>query len=51
MPAAFSACVRAGGRVRTISHGKEYFHVCFKPGPGGHSKSVRGEMHHKKSKK
>lgn len=31
MPAGFDACVKSGGRVRTISMGKgKYRHVCFK---------------------
>lgn len=43
MPAAFNACVKGGGRVRTISRGNSYIHVCFSGG-----KSYAGEVHHKK---
>jgi hypothetical protein len=40
MPAAFEACVKNGGRVRTkrLSEGK-YMHICFKDG-----KSYAGEV-------
>ena len=51
MPAAFEKCVRAGGRVRTISgpskeHGLvrgQFVRFCFVNG-----KSFRGEVRHKK---
>ena len=45
MPAAFEACVRKGGRVRTksLSEGR-YMHVCFLKG-----KSYAGEVKKAKS--
>jgi hypothetical protein len=42
MPPAFTRCVASGGRVRTISHGRTYQHVCFSGG-----KSYAGEVHTK----
>ena len=46
MPQAFVRCVRGGGRVRTISHGKNaYQYVCYRGG-----RSYAGEVHHKKEK-
>jgi hypothetical protein len=40
MPAAFDACVKSGGRVRTKRVGKgQYMHICFKDG-----KSYAGEV-------
>lgn len=42
MPQAFDACVKGGGRVRTIKiKGGRYMHVCF---PKGGGKSVAGEV-------
>lgn len=47
MPKAFTKCVRNGGRVRTVSRGKnKYQHVCFKNG-----KSTAGEVKTKKRKR
>lgn len=47
MPAAFDACVKAGGRVRTkrLSKGR-YIHICFLKG-----KSYPGEVKTKKKGK
>lgn len=47
MPAAFTRCVKAGGRVRTkkLSGGK-YIHLCFLKG-----KSYAGEVKQAKGKK
>ena len=46
MPAAFDACVKNGGRVRTMKRGgKKYQHVCFQDG-----KSVAGHIKTKKGK-
>lgn len=42
MPAAFDACVKAGGRVRTKQlEGGRYMHICFKDGKSyaGHVKT------------
>ena len=45
MPKAFTACVQKGGRVRTISIGKnKYMPVCFLGG-----KSFQGHIHTKKT--
>ncbi|HKB54564.1 MAG TPA: hypothetical protein VKD22_11230 [Ramlibacter sp.] len=47
MPKAFDACVRGGGRVRTITpKSGVYLYVCWLNG-----KSYRGELHHKKKRK
>jgi len=44
MPKAFDACVKSGGRVRTITPKKgTYIHVCFLNG-----KSYHGEVKHTK---
>lgn len=46
MPAAFDACVKNGGRVRTKSLSKgRYMHICFLKG-----KSYAGEVKTKKAK-
>lgn len=46
MPKAFDDCVKNGGRVRTIKHGKDkYQHICFING-----KSYAGEVKTKKKK-
>lgn len=46
MPAAFLACVKKGGRVRTIVPKKGvYVHVCYLDG-----KAHRSEIHHKKKR-
>lgn len=29
MPKDFDKCVKRGGRVRTVSAGEEYFHMCY----------------------
>lgn len=51
MPKAFENCVKRGGKVRTISHGDSYQHICVLPGkskgPRG-GKTVAGEVKHKK---
>lgn len=45
MPAPFNACVKNGGRVRTMPVGKgKYMHVCFING-----KSYAGEVKTKKT--
>ena len=42
MPKKFEACVKAGGKVRTISlSGNKYMHICI---PKGGGKSVSGEV-------
>jgi hypothetical protein len=42
MPANFDACVKAGGKVRTKSIGKnQYIHICF---PKGGGPSISGEV-------
>lgn len=42
MPAAFDACVKAGGKVITKSFkGGKYMHICF---PKGGGPSVSGEV-------
>jgi len=47
MPAAFDACVKGGGRVRTKALPKgHYIHICFKGG-----KSYAGEVKMKKDMK
>ena len=47
MPEAFDRCVKAGGRVRTISAGKgKYRHVCYKGG-----KAYAGYIKTKKTQK
>jgi len=47
MPKAFDACVRGGGRVRTITpKSGVYLYVCWLNG-----KSYRGELHHKRKRK
>ena len=47
MPAAFDRCVKNGGKIRTVSLGKDkYMHVCF---PKGGGSSVSGEEKVKKS--
>lgn len=40
MPEAFDKCRKGGGKIRTVSRGKKYFHICI---PKGGGKSVRGE--------
>jgi hypothetical protein len=47
MPEKFMACVKGGGRVRTIMVGKDgkYMHVCYPPGGGS---PVHGEIKMKK---
>ena len=46
MPADFEACVKNGGRVRTIKVGaNKYMHVCYKDG-----KSTHGEVKTKQPK-
>jgi len=49
MPKKFLACVKKGGRVRTIKpkgkKSKTYLHVCY-PKRGG--SPVRGEVKHRK---
>jgi len=47
MPAAFDACVKNGGRVRTKSglKGGKYLHICYKG-----DKSYAGEVKKKKGK-
>lgn len=46
MPAAFDACVAAGGKVRTKQIGKKkYMRICFKGG-----KSYQGEVKTRKKK-
>lgn len=46
MPAGFDKCVKNGGRVRTVSVGKNrFFRVCFLNG-----KSFKGETKTKKKK-
>jgi len=45
MPAAFTKCVKEGGKVRTKSLGSgKYMHICFKNG-----KSYAGEVKVKKT--
>jgi len=56
MPADFEACVKRGGRVRTVSgpnkkfglKAGEYVNFCFDKGKGG--KSFRGEVKTKQKK-
>ena len=48
MPAAFTNCVKKGGKVRTVQINKKkgtYMHVCYLKG-----KSYPGEVRKKKSK-
>jgi len=46
MPKAFERCVKNGGRVRTIKHGKnKYQHICYING-----ESYEGEVKTKKKK-
>jgi hypothetical protein len=41
MPADFERCVRNGGRVRTIKHGKDkYQHICYDK-EGSHAGEVK----------
>jgi hypothetical protein len=47
MPEAFEKCRAGGGKIRTVSRGKKYFHICIPKG-GGKGDSVRGEMKTKK---
>lgn len=45
-PVAFDSCVAGGGRVRTMSVGKDkYLHICY---PKGGGPSVAGEVKTKK---
>lgn len=48
MPAKFSKCASSpGSKIRTVSHGKSYLHVCIpRKGP-----SVGGEAKQKKAKR
>jgi hypothetical protein len=49
MPAKFTRCVAAGGRVRTIVPKRgRYIHVCFPKGGGA---SISGELHKIKVKR
>ena len=43
MPEAFDKCREGGGKIRTVSRGNKYFHICIPKG-GGKGDSVRGEM-------
>ena len=49
MPAKFTKCVKAGGRVRTIKPkgkgSKTYLHICY---PKGGGSTVRGEVKKRK---
>lgn len=51
MPKDFVACVKAGGRVRTVkpkgAEADTYSHICY---PKGGGSPVSGEVHHKKKK-
>ena len=48
MPKKFDACVRAGGRVRTLKpNSRSLIHVCY---PRGGGKAVHGNTHHLDSK-
>lgn len=45
MPKSFEQCIRLGGRVRTIKHGKnKYQHICYLG-----EKSYAGEVKKKKT--
>lgn len=40
MPKAFEKCREGGGKIRTVSRGNKYFHICI---PKGGGPSVKGE--------
>lgn len=48
VPAAYDRCVKGGGKVRTISKGGLYFHICIPKGGGpsvkGHTKKKKGSL-------
>jgi len=44
MPKGFDQCVAAKGRVRTITHGNSYIHICYTGG-----KSYAGTPHTKQT--